>query len=766
MIEELRQRLLDREHPARVHLIGVAGSGMSGIALILLEMGHLVSGSDRVSSAETERLQGLGLMFSTPHTAVMLDDVELVIYSSAIRSENETLSTARSRHIPCYRRAECLAAVLNAKKGVIVSGTHGKTTTSALSAHLLREGRMRPCHYVGAEIPVLGANAHWNEKSEYLVAEGDESDGTLVNYIPEHSIVLNIEAEHLDFYRDLDHIKSVFDRLCSQTRGKIFYCAVDAGASAVCSKYANAVSYGWSDADFMATDVREMRGHSAFNVVKRGELLGRVELGIPGRHNVLNALAAIALVMEIGVDFGSVSRGLASFAGAKRRFETKYLSPAFRIVDDYGHHPTEIAATLQTARSLNPKRLIVLFQPHRYTRTKMLADDFGKVLQVADIVYVADVYPASELPIEGVTGQLIVDAIHRHGPVPSTFIPDLTQARYAVGNILEPGDLFLTLGAGNVHEEGAHIAKDLSVLEEMERFADHDVKGCLYESMKSHTTMGVGGCAQYWIEPSNFESMSGIVNYCRERSIPVRMLGRGTNAIVRDGGIRGVVVHPSGGDFDKIEIGEEQTIEVGAGIRLKKLASVAIQAGIAGFEWMDGIPGNVGGSLRMNAGAMGSDMWSNFISAICLDDDGQIREHTKEQMEVQYRSIPELINNFVMSAKFRGAVGDVAQMQRQVEASREKRKTTQPSGASSGCIFKNPEEIPAGKLVEQLGLKGTSIGGAAVSEIHGNFIINTGKACARDVTELMDLIRAKALEQRQIQLSSEAQVIGDRESQF
>lgn len=270
MIDILRKRLMDREHPARLHLIGVAGSGMSGLALMLMEMGHRVSGCDRVTSTETERLQSLGLSFSCPHSADAVSDAEIVIYSSAIREDNPALAAARKLDIPCMRRAECLAAILNGKKGVVVSGTHGKTTTSALCAHLMREGRMRPCHYVGAEIPVLGTNAHWNEDSEYLVAEGDESDGTLVNYIPEHSIVLNIEPEHLDHYKDLDEIKAVFNQLCSQTRGSIIYCRAHPGAADVCAAYPNSVSYGWSDADYTATDVLERRGRTLFTVLKGG----------------------------------------------------------------------------------------------------------------------------------------------------------------------------------------------------------------------------------------------------------------------------------------------------------------------------------------------------------------------------------------------------------------------------------------------------------------------------------------------------------------
>lgn len=765
MIETLHKRLINRDCPARLHLIGVAGSGMSGLALMLMEMGHRVSGCDRVTSTETERLQSLGLAFSCPHSADAVADAEIVIYSSAIREDNPALAAARRLNIPCMRRAECLAAILNGKKGVVVSGTHGKTTTSALCAHLMREGRMRPCHYVGAEIPVLGTNAHWNEDSEYLVAEGDESDGTLVNYIPEHSIVLNVEPEHLDHYKDLDEIKAVFHQLCSQTRGSIIYCKAHPGAADVCAQYPNSVSYGWSDADYTATGVVERRGRTLFTVLKGEEELGRVELGIPGRHNVLNALAAIALVTELGVDFPSLTRGLASFAGAKRRFETKYLSPSIRIVDDYGHHPTEIAATLQTARSLQPERLVVYFQPHRYTRTQMLADDFGSVLQAADLVFIANVYPASELPIDGVSGQTIIDAIHRHGTVESHYLPDIGTAHHTIGNALKPGDLFLTLGAGNVHECGMRIARDLALLEDLERTAGEDLKGRLYEPMARHTTMGVGGSAQYWLEPSTFTGMQTAVNYCRDRNIPVHVIGRGSNIIVRDGGLRGAVIHPAGGEFDVLDI-QGALITAGAGVRLKKLVSACTRQGLGGLEWMDGIPGNVGGSLRMNAGAMGMDMIRNLVSVTCLDEDGEIRSHSRDELNAQYRSIPELAHNFVLQAVFEGEPSPREDMETRLETARAKRRLTQPSGASAGCIFKNPEEIPAGRLIDELGLKNACVGDACVSAVHANFIINRGRARARDITILIDMIRKEAMENRGIDLKSEAQVIGDREPQF
>lgn len=766
MIEKLRLRLLDRTHPARIHLIGVAGSGMSGLALILMEMGHSVSGCDRVTSDETERLQREGLLFYSPHSAESVADAEIVIFSSAIKEGNPALAAARAAGTLCLRRAECLAAVLNGKKGVIVSGTHGKTTTSALTAHLLREGRKRPCHYVGAEIPVLGANAHWNEESDYLVAEGDESDGTLVHYIPEHAIVLNIEAEHLDFYRNLDHIKEVFQRLCQQTRGKIFYCSADEGANSVCKNYANSVSYGWSDADICASEVSELRGRTLFTVTAYGKVLGRVELGIPGRHNVLNALAAVAVVVELGVDFDSIARGLASFAGARRRFETKYLSPQCRVVDDYGHHPTEIAATLQTARSLQPKRLIVLFQPHRFTRTQLLANDFGKALQAADAVFVTDVYPASETPIPGVSGQTIVDAIHANGPTYSEFLPDLGTAHHRLGNELKEGDLFITLGAGNVHEAGMKIARDLMILEEMMRSVSNgELQACLYEPMKKRTTMGVGGCAQFWAEPASFAAMQSTVNFCRDHSIPLRLLGRGSNVIARDGGVRGAVIHPAGGEFDALSI-EGNVITAGANVKLKKLANFAWKHGISGFEWMDGIPGNVGGSLRMNAGAMGSDMWTNLLAALCLDESGEIVKYSRDELAAEYRCIPIFLQNFVLRAKFMGEKGNKEEIAARMEAGKAKRKQSQPVEPSAGCIFVNPKEIPAGKLIEEMGLKGSICGGAKISKIHANFIVNAGHARAVDITDLIDIIRKRALESRGIELFSEAQVIGDREPQF
>ncbi|GAA5484448.1 UDP-N-acetylmuramate--L-alanine ligase [Haloferula sargassicola] len=766
-MNELSHRLTDLSRPLRIHLVGVAGSGMSGLALLLIGMGHRVSGSDRVTSAETERMQGLGLRFSTPHTPEEVEGADFVVYSSAIRPDNPALAGARDKGIRLMRRAECLAAILHTRKGIVVSGTHGKTTTSSMVAHALREAAFDPSHYVGAEIPVLGQNARWSEHGDWMVAEGDESDGTLALYRPACSIVLNIEAEHLDHYRNLDEIKEVFRTLMGQTTGPVIYCAADDGAAQVCGGHERAVSYGWENADYTAGEIRELRGTTAFTVLRGGEKLGGVELGIPGRHNVLNALAAIATCDRLGADFQLVSRALNTFAGARRRFETKYLSKSLRIVDDYGHHPTEIAATLQTARQLKPQRVVVLFQPHRYTRTRALADDFGKVLATADAVYVTDVYPASEPPIPGISGETIVEAVKRHGGVDVTSVPNLATAHHRVGNDLEPGDLLITLGAGNVHEAGRSIGRDATIVDDIRKLAREDeLEVRLYEPMRRHSTMLVGGPAQFWIEPRTFEAFREVVNYSRERGIAVRVVGRGSNLLVRDGGIRGVVIHPKGGAFDQCHVDDDGHIIAGAGVRLKKLASVARVAGIGGFEWMEGIPGNVGGALRMNAGAMGVETFDQVVRMTCLDEDGEIRVLPRDGIEVHYRNVPSLRRHFALQAVFRGEKDSAENIDRRWEESRVKRRSTQPVAASAGCVFKNPQEVPAGMLVDQLGYKGSGEGRAEVSLEHGNFIVNRGGATATEVLGLIDRIRREARDKRGIELETEVKIIGEDDFTF
>ena len=745
----------------RVHLMGVAGSGMSGLAALLLELGHEVTGSDKVSTQETARLQRLGLQFHPKHRAEDAREAELIIFSSAIKADNPVLTTAHEIGKPTARRAEALAAIMAGKRGIVVAGMHGKTTTSSMIAHVLREGGLHPSHYVGAEIPILGTNAHWDPRGEYFVAEGDESDGTLEYFHPELSLILNVEEEHLDFYGDLAAIDKVFKKLISQTAGSVFYNADDVNAARLSATCERGISYGLSErAHYRGADIELQNFASVFCVYHGEKQLGEAVLNVPGQHNVHNAIGVIAVATELGIPFEKIAASLRKFEHARRRFEIKYASERFLLVDDYAHHPTEIRATLKTARSAGRKRVLTMFQPHRYSRTSALRKEFGAAFADSDRVVITDVYPASENPIPGISGQTIVDEILAHGHAGVSYQPRLEWVHRDVGNAIDAGDLVLSLGAGNIHEELSILAADLVIAEKLKAIVGEDGEVRLYEPMAKHTTLRVGGPAQFWVEPRNENSFAELIRFCRHEALSIFVIGRGSNLLVRQGGIRGVVVHPCGGDFDKVEV-KGNEITAGVGAKLKEIAYAGKAAGLGGLEWMEGIPGAVGGGLRMNAGAMGSQTFEKVVQVRYLDGEGNPHTKTREEMDVRYRHVPVLADNYAVSAVFRGEATAREVIARRLEESQEKRRTSQPIAKSAGCIFKNPDSIPAGKLVDELGLKNCRIGQARVSEVHGNFLVNDGGATAEEMLQLIDRIKTVAREKRGIELETEVQIVGE-----
>ncbi len=755
--------LEENRHPLRIHLLGVAGSGMSGLAWLLMQLGHRVSGSDRVETTETARLQQAGLEFACPHTAGAVEHADLVIHSSAIKPGHLAYDAAARLDIPLVRRAEALATIMRLKHGVIVAGTHGKTTTSALCAHLLRVSGRHPSHYVGAEIPVLGSNAGWDDRGQLFVAEGDESDGTLTLFQPRHTILLNIEREHLDHYGSLEEIVDVFGTLLDQTSDTFVYCGSDPVALQLCQHRPNGVAYGWEPRFAYSAEVLAMEAaRSAFRVRHHGEPLGEFTLGIPGRHNVLNALACIALAHRLGVDTADMETALRSFRGARRRFELRYSSARFQLLDDYGHHPTEVRATLDTARALPCNQLHCVFQPHRYSRTQLLKKDFATAFDAADHVMITDVYAASEKPLPGVSGATLVEEVQQGGQVPRVeSTPSLVAALHTLGASIRPRSVALTLGAGDVHLVATALARDLEVLDAvLDALGDDGGRASLYEPMARHTTIRIGGPAQYWIEPRRIDSFVRVVQRMRDLAVPVRVIGRGSNLLVRDGGIAGAVIHPAGGEFEAIHI-DGDLITAGVGVRLKKLVAAARNAGLAGFEWMEGIPGNVGGCIRMNAGAMGIEAFDQIERVDFLDPaHSEIQSRTRAQIAYRYRSAPEFEDRYAVAAVFRGVPAPQEEIDARIAESKGKRKTSQPVAASAGCIFKNPDACAAGRLVDELGMKGARRGAAEVSAIHGNFIVNTGGATAADVLALIHDIRERALLQRGLELETEVQIIG------
>jgi UDP-N-acetylmuramate--L-alanine ligase/UDP-N-acetylenolpyruvoylglucosamine reductase len=744
----------------QIHLIGVCGSGMSGLARLLLAHGHAVSGSDLVSAAQAANYVPEGVTYFEGHQASNIDGAALVVFSSAIAAENPERRAADEKKIPCVRRAECLVVLTDAKSTYVVAGSHGKTTTSSMLTHVLRQADQNPSHYIGAQVPLLGANAAWTTGAPFVV-EADESDGTLALFSPQASLILNIEEEHLDFYHDIEEIVQVFATLCERTRGPIVYCADDKNSMLLCSHAARGVSYGLSElAAYRALDVRLENFGSRFSVLRHGQLAGEVTLQIPGAQNVSNALGVVAMATELGIAWNQIVSALAEFRGASRRFEVKYHSADYMVVDDYAHHPTEIKATLAAARNSGWKRVLALFQPHRYSRTRALLGEFAGAFHDASEVFITEIYAASEAAMAGVTGDAVAEAVrgaaHPHVHYEST----LGRLRAAVNAILKPGDLVITLGAGDIHRVAQHLAQGLTWYTELVALLKPESILKRDEPMHKHTTMRIGGPAQLWFEPIDEADLQTGLKFAHDRGIPVTFIGRGSNLLIRDGGIHGLCIHLGRPYFSRIEV-EGTTVTVGAGARLKAIVAEARKHNVGGFEFMEGIPGNLGGALRMNAGAMQGWTMEVVESVRSIDALGHVHEIAKADLEIHYRNVPHFQTHIAVSAKLAGKPSSKEEIGEKLKAYSGKRWTSQPAAPSAGCIFKNPGPLPAGKLIDELGLKNLSIGNARVSEVHGNFIVNDGGATAEDVLQLISLIQSRARESRQIELHTEVIVLGE-----
>jgi UDP-N-acetylmuramate--alanine ligase len=445
-----------------IHFVGIGGIGMSGIAELLLTLGYRVSGSDLRRSDTTERLERLGAVVRTGHSASNVpSDGHVVVVSSAVRPDNPEVLEAARRKIPVIPRAEMLAELMRMKYGIAIAGTHGKTTTTSMVATVLATAGWDPTAVVGGKLNSLGSNAKLGQ-GKFLVAEADESDGSFLKLSPTVAVVTNIDPEHLDFYSGIGQIKETFLHFINKVP---FY-----GFSVLCIDHPNVqelipsvektfVTYGFSrSADYRAEDVVASGMTNRFAVVARGERLGEVLLRAPGRHNVSNALAAAAVTLELGIPFDQVCAGLYAYAGVGRRFQVKGEIDGVTVVDDYGHHPVEVRATLAAAREVWPdRRIVVGFQPHRYSRTRALFKEFLSAFQDADVLFVFDVYPAGEEPIEGATGDALCSAVGEHGHREALYLGKSAEAGEAVRVLLRPGDIFLTMGAGDVWKLGESL---------------------------------------------------------------------------------------------------------------------------------------------------------------------------------------------------------------------------------------------------------------------------------------------------------------------
>jgi UDP-N-acetylmuramate--alanine ligase len=451
----------------RVHFVGAGGIGMCGIAELLANQGYEVSGSDLRDSPTVERLRSLGIPVAIGHANANVGDADVVVYSSAVRANNPELREAEQRKIPVIPRAEMLAEVMRLKDGIAVAGSHGKTTTTSLIAHVLDATGLDPTAVVGGRVLAAGSAPRTTRlgTGDLLVAEADESDGSFLRLAPVIAVVTNVDAEHLDHYGSYEALQQAFTEFVNRVPfwGAAVLCLDHPGVQSLLPHATRrTITYGTaSQADLVAGELTREGVGTRFAVRWRDEMLGTAHLRMPGHHNVLNALATLAVAMELDVPFARAADALESFLGIERRFEDKGGAGGIRVVDDYGHHPAEVRATLAAAREVHGGRLVVAFQPHRYTRTQDRWEDFTRAFNDADVLILTEIYAAGESKIPGVEAAELAEALRAHGHREVHFVADLDEVVERLAELAQPGDLVVTLGAGSISNLGARLLERL-----------------------------------------------------------------------------------------------------------------------------------------------------------------------------------------------------------------------------------------------------------------------------------------------------------------
>ncbi len=448
-----------------IHFVGIGGSGMSAIALILIKMGFQVSGSDLSTTEMTKRLESLGAMVYIGHKAEHINNAEAIVISTAIPSTNPEVMRAREKGITIFHRADIVAQIMKERRGIAVAGAHGKTTTTSMIAIILEKAGLDPTVIIGGEVDDFGGNAKLGSGEE-LVAEADESDGSFLKLSPQIAVVTNIENDHMDYYGTMENILHTFETFLKSLpdNGLAVLCFDNTNLKDVASKINKPISSYAIDtaAEYMAKNIRLNGIITTYDVFHQDQFVGTIVLNVPGKHNVLNSLAAVVVAIHLGIPFDQIAMGLSLFHGAKRRFQTKGMINGVWVIDDYAHHPTEIKTTLMAAAQTKPQRLICVFQPHRYSRTQLLHEEFGTAFTEADLLILTEIYAAGEQPIPGVNGQIIEEEVKRQTNQKVQFFPERKEVATYLADIAKPGDMVITMGAGNIYLTGEELVEFLS----------------------------------------------------------------------------------------------------------------------------------------------------------------------------------------------------------------------------------------------------------------------------------------------------------------
>ncbi len=768
----------------RLHLLGAGGMGLAPLGLYLVQLGYRVSGEDNNwNPAVRGMLERAGVAVTA--AGALPDDAQLVVYSSAIAVTHDSRRRAAARGLPQVRRGEMLAEVVKGKKLVAITGSHGKTTTTAMLITALQRAGF-PCGWIlgglfndsdvggvpsprGDALPPAHA-----DPGDWVVAEVDESDGTIGGFSPEVTLVVNLDWDHADHYPKLADLETAFAALLARTKGAIFLsdaCQLSARIAARGGFTAPVHTFGRSG----EYQCHLLYDTSAGQALALGGSFSLKEAKVQshGEFNALNAGAALAVAQHLGAKITTDS--LAGFAGVRRR-QTLLHASTIRVVEDYAHHPTEIRALLASLRRDTAGRLVVVFQPHRYTRTAQFKAEFAAALAGADQLFLMDVYAASESPVAGGTTADIYAELKKTKTVENiTYLPGdgAGMLKALKAEVRDCGIAILAfVGAGDIEQTARQFVAQLKV-EEQREAAWHDfltaarvrltaeTKLLERELLAPKTTMRVGGPARVYAEPAVAEDLRHLLQEAKRRQLPVLLLGRGSNLIIPDEGVDGLVISLNHENWQKFEPQTDGRVWAGAGLRLKNLCGLATKAGLKGFEFLEGIPGTVGGALRMNAGAMGGWMFDVVEEVHLMTMVGEVRALQKDEMHVDYRHCAELHDAIALGAWLRpAATADMTDIRRQIDVYQKKRVESQPREPSAGCIFKNPPGNSAGRLIDEAGLKGERVGDAEVSTVHANFIVNRGQATSADIIGLVKKIRARVKSARGVDLEPEVLLYG------
>lgn len=743
-----------RQAPTQLHCVGVGGVGMAGLALLLLRKGWKVSGCDAEEGPLLDWLRAQGAAVSVGHAGEHLEGLaavrgDLVVRSPAVPAAHPELAAARAAGLTVLDRGVMLAALLDAlPQTVAVCGAHGKTTTATFTATLLR-ALGRPAHWcIGGTSEALGAPAAFDPAQAPLVAECDESDGTLALYHPLVTVLTGIDNDHLDHFGDMAALEAVFARVVRQTRGPVVYVREDERSHALAGSLPGSLAVGLHpEAALGAGNIEPGSDATEFDLLWQGRSLGRYRLGVPGLHNLRNALAALGAVRALGVDLVPAAGALAgSLRLPGRRFECVAEGQGIRVLSDYAHHPAEISALVAAARLQPRRRLLAVFQPHRYSRTLTFGERFPEAFAGVTALALAPVYAASETPLPGgASADLYVRFRGAAAANPAIPVPvlagSLDGAWHWLRHTVRAGDLVLLVGAGSI----VRLAERIRAADgawTLPPCAMPPVEGLVFESPAAtagRVSFGAGGEALGWAKVSTPEALRKVLEVCAARGLPWKAVGCGTNLLVADTGYPGIFVQLEGSAFRECmaDPARPGMVRVGAGWSGPALLDRLQELGLGGLECMEGIPGTLGGWLAMNAGVPDGTIGERVDEVCACDAAGSEWRRDGSGLGFGYRRCEALRGAFALSATLcllPAAPDAIAQRRKAFRA----RRTVPSEGRSAGSVFRNPPGESAGRLLDRAGCKGLRVGGAEISPRHANVIVAHPGVTASDILALAE----------------------------